>query len=238
MSAQARSSAQSVEAISGNTVRTLSSPAPDAAPPQPRRRTPLVLVPSGGSKRRTPFVVFCFFTLVAALGSVLVLNVSVSSGQYRLVELNDQQVALAQENEMLTQRLKNHEAPQNLAAAAAELGMVASPSFGAIELETGKVSGDPKAAKETDGADALVPAPEVAIAQNSAVESVPSSNMRAPAASEPKPEAIPAEPEAKPVEPKPAEPKPAPKPEPKPAAPEPVDLHGGTIPAPQQQSGN
>lgn len=149
--------------IAGNTAQVL----PDGGVPQqypaPQRRTPLSLVPASSGRRRTPFVIFCFLTLAAALVGVLVLNVSVSSGQYKLVDLHSKQVSLAQKNEMLTQRLKTHQAPQNLAAAAAELGMVSSPSFGTIDLETMKLSGNPEPAEDTEGPEALIPAPDVAI---------------------------------------------------------------------------
>ncbi|HET8795953.1 MAG TPA: hypothetical protein VFM62_06205 [Arthrobacter sp.] len=153
----------STGAIAGNTARVL----PDGGAPQqypaPQRRTPLSLVPARSGRRRTPFVVFCFLTLAAALVGVLVLNVSLSSGQYKLVDLHNRQVSLAQKNEMLTQRLKTHQAPQNLAAAAAELGMVSSPSFGTIDLETMSLSGNPKPAEETEGPEVRIPAPDVAI---------------------------------------------------------------------------
>jgi hypothetical protein len=134
---------------------------PGAAPRPAPRRTPLSVVPSGPTRKRVPFAVFCFTVLVLALGSVLVLNISVSSGQYKLVELRNEQVSLTQANEKLTQQLENNQAPQNLAAKAAELGMVTSPSVGSIDLQSLKVSGKPEAAEPGAAPDLLVAQPEI-----------------------------------------------------------------------------
>lgn len=233
----------STGAIAGNTARVL----PDGGAPQqypaPQRRTPLSLVPASSGRRRTPFVVFCFLTLAAALVGVLVLNVSVSSGQYKLVDLHNKQVSLAQNNEMLTQRLKTHQAPQNLASAAAELGMVSSPSFGTIDLETMSLSGNPKQAEDTEGPEARIPAPDVAIQPRmadsgpaapsgtskegpSASSSSGDSGQEASASGESDTQASSdsdAQASSDNVVPAPAQA-------------EPKELNGGTIPAPQQQT--
>lgn len=132
-----------------------------------RRRTPLSVVPAGGTKRRIPFAIFSFVALVAALIAVLVLNISVSSTQYELVTLRDAQISLSQENQALTQQVENFEAPQNLAREAMELGMVASPGFGSIDVDSLKVTGNPEAAKEGSEPLALVSAPEVGVATES-----------------------------------------------------------------------
>jgi hypothetical protein len=125
------------------------------------RRTPLSLVAGAPARRRVPFVLFCFAVLVAALGCVLMLNISVSGGQYEIVELRGQQVSLEQQNEKLTQQLENNRAPQNLAAEAAKLGMVVSPSVGSIDLEKMKVPGQPQAAGADTAPNRLVARPEV-----------------------------------------------------------------------------
>jgi hypothetical protein len=132
-----------------------------------------------------PFAVFSCAVLIAALVAVLILNISVSSTQYELVQLRGQQVALSQENEALVQRLEDRGAPQNLAAAATKLGMVGSPTFGSIDLETAKVTGAPEAAKEGTVPEALIAAPEVVTAQDAP----------------PAPAPAPVEPEPAPVEP-------------------------------------
>ena len=62
-------------------------------PPQPQgdnapKRTPLALVrPAVRQRRRWPFVLMCVMVVAAVVGTVLVLNVSVSRTQYQLVSL-------------------------------------------------------------------------------------------------------------------------------------------------------
>jgi cell division protein FtsL len=126
-----------------------------------KARTPLSLVRSLPKKRRAPFVVLCFGMLAVALMAVLVLNISVSTAQYQLVKLRSEQTALTKQNQDLTQQVQNFEAPQNLAAKASELGMVASTGKGQIDLSTLTVSGKAKPAVKGDTAGAVIAAPAV-----------------------------------------------------------------------------
>ncbi|KRE60351.1 hypothetical protein ASG92_22095 [Arthrobacter sp. Soil736] len=126
-----------------------------------KARTPLSLVRSMPRKRRAPFVVLCFGMLAVALMAVLVLNISVSTAQYQLVKLRSEQTALTKQNQDLTQQVQNFEAPQNLAAKASQLGMVASTGKGQIDLSTLTVSGKAKPAVKGDSAGAVIAAPAV-----------------------------------------------------------------------------
>ncbi len=216
----------------GNTARALDwSPAPAAtAAPAPRGRTPLSVVPAVRRRRRAPVVIFCFMALILGLGAVLLLNISVSSGQYQLVQLQNERTELAQRNEALTQQLENHQAPQVLAAEAANLGMVTSATFGSIDLQTLAVTGDPVPAEEAEDAPpALIPAPNVLtqpvapvaapVETAAPVESARSAEAREEEAAAESAAAG----EAVDAEPVPAE--------------QGADLNGGTIPAPVQISG-
>ena len=104
--------------------------------------------PLAPRKRRAPFVVLCFGILAVALMAVLVLNISVSTAQYQLVQLRSDQLTLTKQNQDLTQQVQNFDAPQNLAAKATELGMVASTGKGQIDLSTLSVTGKAKAGGE------------------------------------------------------------------------------------------
>ncbi|CAH0173302.1 Cell division protein FtsL [Arthrobacter sp. Bi83] len=126
-----------------------------------KARTPLSVVRSLPRKRRAPFVVLCFGMLAVALMAVLVLNISVSTAQYQLVKLRSEQTALTKQNQDLTQQVQNFEAPQNLAAKATQLGMVASTGKGQIDLSTLTVSGTAKPAVKGDSAGAVIAAPAV-----------------------------------------------------------------------------
>lgn len=212
--------AKTLPSLVGNTARAL--PAPAGKPDVGRKaRTPLSLVRSAPGKRRTPFVVLCFVVMAAALLTVLVLNISVSTAQYRLVQLKAEAATLNKENQDLTQKKQNFEAPQNLAAKAAELGMVQSTVKGQIDVNTMTVTGKATPAVKGDNPAAVIAPPAVA-GQLDVVPSVttkdPLENLKpaTPAA----PAATPAAPAAKPATP----------------ASSPAELHGGSVPAPQQKA--
>jgi cell division protein FtsL len=151
--------AQRTAAVAGTSALTTAAPkqAPSAAP----RRTPLSVVRSAPARRRAPFAIFCLGVLAAALLAVLVLNVSVSTGQYQLVQLRNDQLSLQKQNQELTQQVQNFQAPQNLAARAAQYGMVASTSNGQIDLKTLAVTGNAKAAEKGAPQGAVLATPAV-----------------------------------------------------------------------------
>ncbi|RNL51543.1 hypothetical protein [Arthrobacter oryzae] len=189
--------------------------------PAKRSRTPLSLVRSVPRKRRAPFVVLCFGLLAVALMVVLVLNISVSAAQYQLVQLRGQQTALTKQNQDLTQQVQNFDAPQNLAAKAAELGMVAAVGMGQIDLATLSVTGKAKPAVKGEAPGAVIAAPAVA----GQITVVPPPSVREPIASR-----IPADPAPAAAAAAPAAAAAA-------ATPAPVtDLHGGSVPAPAQRT--
>ena len=218
----------------GNTARALgwnpasATPPPAPAGPDPRRRTPLSVVPAAKRHRRAPVVLLCFMALILGLGAVLLLNISVSSGQYRLVQLQNERTELVQHNEALTQQLENNQAPQVLAAKATELGMVTSYTFGSIDLQTLAVTGDPVPAEEDTPPSVLIPAP------NGLTQPV----SPAPSAGEPDPavESVRAAEEREAAAAEAAAGEESAGADPAPAGPE-TDLNGGTIPAPAQRSG-
>ena len=216
---------------SGATARTL----PGTAPAR-KMRTPLSVVRSAPRKRRAPFVVLCFGLLAVALMAVLVLNISVSTAQYQLVQLRSEQSTLTKQNQDLTQQVQNFDAPQNLAAKATELGMVAATAKGQIDLSTLTVTGKAKPAVKGDAPGAVIAAPAVAgqlsvvppaTANEPLVNRKPAEPATAAAArgAEPAPAAAAAAPGAEKV---PAAPAAVP-------APPAVELHGGSVPAPAQK---
>ncbi|MBX7446182.1 MULTISPECIES: hypothetical protein [unclassified Arthrobacter] len=205
---------------------------PAGAPGAGRKgRTPLSVVRTAPRKRRAPFVVLCFAMLAVALLAVLVLNISVSTAQYQLVELRAKQSTLTKQNQDLTQQVQGYEAPQNLAAKATELGMVASTVKGQIDLSTLSVTGKATPAAKGAAAGAVIPAPAVAgqqivpsaakaaadkaAADKAAADKAAADKAAASAAANPAPATTPAASAA-------------------PATPAP-ELHGGSVPAPQQK---
>lgn len=103
--------------------------------------------------------VIAMLAIIATLAGILVLNIKVSDGQYRLVELRAQERSLAQEAEALNQDLEFYQAPQNLAVSARDEGMVPSTSEGVVDLNSGEVSGDPVPAAESEDDEILVDQP-------------------------------------------------------------------------------
>ena len=208
--------------IVGNTARALEPLSgdpeliPDALPGKGgarKNRTPLSLVVSTPRRSRAPFVAIFFTLLVAALATVLIINVSVSQGQYKLVALKDQQTALMKSNQALEQKIGSQQAPQNLVARAKDLGMVPAGTTGQIDVRTKRVSGNPQ--------------PAVAGTKGLAIIAPPSiDNTTDGDAVVPPPAAEPTVPKAAPQEPL----------APAPAAAT-AELNGGTIPAPAQKAG-
>ena len=189
------------------------------------------MVRSAPRKRRAPFVVLCFGLLAVALMAVLVLNISVSSAQYQLVQLRSEQTTLTKQNQDLTQQVQNFDAPQNLAAKATELGMVASTGKGQIDLSTLTVTGKAKPAVKGDAPGAVIAAPAVA-GQLTVVPPATDERAARPAqAGGHRAGGRQAGRRHRRTRQAPAAVQPAPKP----AAPA-VELHGGSVPAPAQKA--
>lgn len=237
MSAAAQSSGHgrkaSLSAVVGNTARKLSAENLPGGPgtAAKRERTPLAVVAGAPARRKVPFAVFCFAALVAALATVLMLNISVSSGQYELVKLKSDQSALNKVNQDLTQQLQNAQAPQNLANKARELGMVSSTLIGQVNVETGTVAGNPTPAVKQDKPLPVIAAPAIpglSQAAGTPADSLPADSKPAdgastngnPATGNANGQTAPANQPVPPAEP---------------VAP-PVDLRGGTIPSPLQKT--
>ncbi|TNB73224.1 hypothetical protein FHJ30_08355 [Arthrobacter sp. BB-1] len=216
---------------------------PAQAPGDGRKgRTPLSVVRTVPRKRRAPFVVLCFAMLAVALVAVLVLNISVSTAQYQLVELRARQSTLTKQNQDLTQQVQNFEAPQNLAAKASELGMVASTVKGQIDLSTLSVTGKATPAVKGSSGGAIIPAPAVPgqlIVVPPATKGEPLASRKPTEAAAPAAQGAAAAEAAgsraaTPEAPAPAGP-PAGVPAPAAAAAAAVELHGGSVPAPEQK---
>lgn len=199
----------------GNTARKLATPAPQ---PTPRKRTPLVVVPSAPRRKSVVFVASCFAVLAAALVGVLLLNIQLSQGQYDMVALKAKQSALTKKNQELSQEVQNFNAPQNLAAKATAMGMVPSAGQGQIDLDRTTVSGKAVAAtKDEKTKSAIIAAPAIA----GQLSVVPSSTED---------QATTDSTQKKPAESKTTAQAPAVPQVPK------VQLNGGTVPAPAQRT--
>lgn len=124
--------------------------APEATPSDPvpaAARPALALAPAARRRRRIPAVIATIFGVLVALGFVLLLNISMSSNQYDLVQLRGEQRSLMEENQAIGQEIQYQEAPQNLAIRASQLGMVASADQGQLDLASSSLSGEAQPAQ-------------------------------------------------------------------------------------------
>lgn len=142
--------------VEGSSARQFETPAPPTPGTGGSTRAPLSVVPGRARRGRVSAVVLSLIALVVALASILVLNIQISGGQYRLVELRAQEQALSQQNEALTQDLEFYGAPQHLAVMALDLGMVPAQGSGTVDLTTGSVEGDPLPAQPQENHEILV----------------------------------------------------------------------------------
>ncbi|WP_129659249.1 hypothetical protein [Rothia uropygialis] len=115
---------------------------------EPRRRKPLAVQPVARRRRRLSLVVATVLGVCVTLGVVLLLNISMSSNQYDLVQLRDEQRSLSEQNQKTSQEIEYHQAPQNLAIRASQLGMVSASDQAQLDLKNSSVSGTPTPAEK------------------------------------------------------------------------------------------
>lgn len=107
-------------------------------------------------------VAVAVLVVLATFAVILLMTVRITDGQYRLVELRNQEQALELENESLTQDLEFHQAPQNLARSAQDEGLVPAPAEqGVVDVSTGEVTGEavPAPKPDEDEIDIAIPVP-------------------------------------------------------------------------------
>lgn len=132
------------------------------ARPAPQERTPLSVVPAPLPRSRSGMTVLCVLVLLAALTAVLVMNITMSNRQYALLDLRQEQQAVTEANERLAEQVGYLEAPQNLAARADALGMVAPAGTASVDAGTGEFRGEAQAAREGEISASFVAPPAAA----------------------------------------------------------------------------
>ncbi|MHA7176067.1 hypothetical protein ACX80D_05380 [Arthrobacter sp. Sr24] len=213
------SASRTIPVTLGSAARVLSEPVA-APPPEPKvkkSRAPLSLVVSAPRRGRSPLAITLALIFVTAMAVVLIMSISVSKGQYELVGLKNQQSELIKANQTMEQEIGANQAPQELAARAAALGMVPAGTTGQIDVRTKTVSGSPlPATVDTKG---LVSIPAAVIDKPRAQPAAPASEVPLSPAGEVSAAKDTAAKEAAVVPPAVVAP----------------DLNGGTIPAPAQK---
>jgi hypothetical protein len=98
---------------------------------------------------RTPFVVLVLVVVVAGVLGILLINTKINENAFKLSYLQDRQANLDRQEQQLNAQLANQQAPNNLAAQAAKLGLVPAGTPAFIRLPDGRVIGVPQPATST-----------------------------------------------------------------------------------------
>jgi hypothetical protein len=135
------------------------SPATETpVPPSERRHIEIVSTPA--QRKTRPRVVYAL-SAVAAMAAVVVaqllLSVGISQGAYEISSLQSARVELGRTADGITEDLVRASSPQNLAANAEALGMVANANPVYLRLSDGAVLGAPASAAGAPPAAELVP---------------------------------------------------------------------------------
>ncbi|WP_058235569.1 hypothetical protein [Devriesea agamarum] len=113
------------------------------------------------SRSNVPFVLLCTAILLATLGAVLALNISMGQGSYELSSLQRTSQKLVHEKQTLAERNQMLGAPQELERRARAIGMVPAGTSAYVDLATGKIIGDPHPAAADEAPKPGVPVPDL-----------------------------------------------------------------------------
>jgi hypothetical protein len=98
---------------------------------------------------RAPFVLLVLSVVIGGVLGILVLNTKINENAFRLQDLQNQQVALDQRQQQLSDDLAQRESPNSLAAQARRLGLVRADNPAYIHVPDGRVAGQPTPALGT-----------------------------------------------------------------------------------------
>jgi len=131
-------------------------------PQTPKTAPHIEIVPTRTQRKARPKIAYAAVVVTGVLAIVvtqLLLSIGLSDGAYEISSLQSQQKELDRSNQVLTEQFDKLSSPQNLAASAESLGMVANSAPVYLRLSDGAVLGSPVAAAGTSvtGGQALVP---------------------------------------------------------------------------------
>lgn len=122
------------------------------------------IVTSRGQRRARPKIAYAAVVVTGVLAIVvtqLMLSIGLSDGAYEISSLQQQQKELDRTNQVLSEQYDRLSSPQNLAASAESLGMVANSAPVYLRLSDGAVLGSPVAASAStptvSGGELLIP---------------------------------------------------------------------------------
>lgn len=124
---------------------------PDGYPgarPSPQQPPRLRVVAPARHRSAGGLALLSIALLGAGLMALLMLNISIGKGAYELSALQRQQRELAVDQQELSEQVEQVSAPQELARAAKELGMVPAPNTVFVKVPDGQVQGRATVAPE------------------------------------------------------------------------------------------
>jgi hypothetical protein len=116
---------------------------PRTTPELPRLR---LVTTSAHARARSRAVLGSIGLLIAGLIGLLLLNVSLERGAYQLRSYDQEVTQLQEQRQQLQEDLASLQAPQNLAGAAEDLGMVRNPNAAFVRSPDGQILGVPQQA--------------------------------------------------------------------------------------------
>jgi hypothetical protein len=164
-------------ATAARTTRPASRAAPRARSTAPSLR---VVTPPSRARAFDALALATVLGLALGLLTLLMVNISLGNGVYRVAELKAQATQLSEQRQSLREGLEAQQAPQELARRARTLGMVPAPNAAFVRLQDGRVLGTPTSAPAP-----VVPSPSPAPSPS------PSAGARAPALPSTSPTAAP-----------------------------------------------
>jgi hypothetical protein len=123
------------------------APAPEWELPEIAPR--IEIVPTRVQRRARPKIAYAAVVVTGVLAIVvtqLLLSIGLSDGAYEVSSLQQEQKELDRTNQVLSEQYDSLSSPQNLAASAESLGMVANSAPVYLRLSDGAVLGSPVAA--------------------------------------------------------------------------------------------
>lgn len=135
--------------LTGSTRPEFDLPDFDLPGDRPGTSPRIEIVPSRIQKRQRPKIAYAAVVVAGVLAIVvtqLMLSIGLSDGAYEISSLQQQQKELDRSNQVLTEQFDKLSSPQNLAANAEALGMVANSAPVYLRLSDGAVLGSPAAA--------------------------------------------------------------------------------------------
>ena len=126
-------------------------PAPPRVRPQPPRVAPAPSrapagTPAAGGRRtaaqRMPFILLLVGLLCGALVCLLVISTTLAAGSFQITSLQQQDQALAKQQQQLQQQVAQDQAPNVIAQRAAKLGLRPVGQIQFLNVKNGKISSD------------------------------------------------------------------------------------------------